>query len=208
MAAFASPRGYAGPQWPEPAVDRPSLASAGDAGALWETDDGKKIKLGDLNGRVRVISMFYSTCQGVCVITKQDMQAIEASLSPAARRRVGFVLVTLAPGRDTAQALRSYRRDEGLSNERWTLLRGDDASTSKLAALLGVVAGRDSSGRYIHGSQLVVLDESGRVIHTYGGLRADLHRIAAAVEAAALSTSITSARPTAIDAPPEGRAAH
>src|SRR5271163_2467865 len=99
--------GCAVPQAPKPVSGACSQSGAaevteGDAGgsvcdidALWETDTGKYIQLCDLNGRVRVISMFYSTCQGVCLTTKQDMQALEASLSPAARERVGFVLVTL-----------------------------------------------------------------------------------------------------------------
>ncbi len=168
------------------------LATAGFGGsvseddAFWETDSGKQIKLGDLNGRVRVISMFYATCQGVCVITRQDMQEIEASLSPAARERVGFVLVTLDPTRDTAQALRAYRSAEGLSPARWTLLRGDNAATGKLAALLGIVSGRDDSGRFVHSSELVVVDESGRIIYRHSGLRADLHDIASEVGSATL----------------------
>lgn len=166
------------------------MADAGgsicDIDAVWETDFGKKIKLSDLNGRVRVISMFYSTCQGVCITTKQDMQALEASLSPAARERVGFVLVTLDFSRDTAQVLKAYRREEDLSPTRWILLRGNKAATSKLAALLGIGAGRDDSGRFIHSSELIVLDESGRIIHRHAGVRADLDGIAREIEAAAL----------------------
>jgi protein SCO1/2 len=164
-----------------------SLGSVSDIDATWETDSGNKVKLNELNGRVRVISMFYSTCQGVCVITKQDMQDIDASLSPAARQRVGFVLVTLDANRDTAEALRTYRHTESLPSDRWTLLRGDDAATSRLASLLGIASGRDASGRFVHSSQLIVLDQNGRIILRYGGLRADLNKIAREVEVAALA---------------------
>jgi protein SCO1/2 len=174
-----------------------SGGSIGDMDMLWETDNGRKIKLGELNGRVRVISMFYATCQGVCLITKQDMQALEASLSPEARERVGFILVTLDARRDTAQALRSYRREEGLSPARWTLLRGDDAATRKLAGWLGVSSGRDASGRFNHSSELIVLDESGRIIHRHHGLRADLGRIAREIETAALRKTLAQRQPPA-----------
>jgi protein SCO1 len=153
--------------------------------AQWETDSGKRIRLSDLNGRVRVISMFYATCQGICVTTKQDMQQIEASLSTVARRRVGFVLVTLDASRDTASALHSYRRAENLSADRWTLLRGDDHATRQLASLLGVEFGRDGSGRFVHSSQLVILDESGRIIGRHNGLRADLPAITTEIQTAA-----------------------
>jgi protein SCO1/2 len=173
------------------AMDPPGVPDAGDSiadlSAEWETDAGKRIKLSDLNGRVRVISMFYATCQGVCVTTKQDMQQIEASLSPAARQRVGFILVTLDPLRDTDAGLQTYRRTENLSPRRWTLLRGDDAVTVKLAGLLGVSAGRDGSGRFIHSSELIVLDASGRILHRHNGLHADLSAITKEIEIAALS---------------------
>jgi protein SCO1 len=178
-----------------PIPDADSGGSICDITAQWETDTGKKIKLSDLNGRVRVISMFYSTCQGVCIITKDDMQALEASLSPETRGRIGFVLATLDPSRDTAQVLRAYRRAEGLSSARWTLLRGDDAATSKLAGLLGIGAGRDASGRFVHSSELIVLDESGRIIHRHSGLRANLDGIASEIEAAALHKTVAQAHP-------------
>jgi protein SCO1/2 len=169
-------------------VPAPSSEGTNDSvcnlSAQWETDDGKKMALADLNGQVRVISMFYSTCQGVCVITKNNMQQIDASLSPATRERVKFVLVTLDPARDTAAALRSYRRVENMPASRWTLLRGDDAATGRLASFLGVAYGRDSSGRFIHSSEIVILDSDGRVLHRHNGVAANLSGIASEVDAA------------------------
>jgi protein SCO1/2 len=167
------------------AKDHSASGSLSDLDTWWETDTGQRIKLADLNGRVRIVSMFYATCQGVCVITKQDMQAIEASLSPKTRERVGFVLVTLDARRDTAEALQAYRKTEGLATGRWTLLRGDEAATGKLAELLGIGSGRDASGRFVHSSELIVVDDSGRIIHHHSGLRADLGGIAHELEVAA-----------------------
>lgn len=128
--------------------------------------------------------MFYTSCEGVCRVTKQDMQQIEASLPPAARERVQFVLVTLDPAHDTAAALRAYRRAEGLSAARWTLLRGEAGGTRELAAALGVAAGKDGVGRFVHSSELVLLDGSGRVLRRDHGLHADLAGIAREIETA------------------------
>lgn len=130
--------------------------------------------------------MFYATCEGVCRVTQRDMKDIEASLSLQARQRVGFVLVTLDPARDTVAALRSYRRASDLSQNRWMLLRGDADSTSRLASLLGVAAGQDRLGRFIHSSELVILDKTGRILHHHEGVRADLAGIAREVEFAVL----------------------
>lgn len=152
--------------------------------ARWETDGGKEIHLSELDGRVRLISMFYSTCQGVCLVTSQDMREIEATLPRVVRERVGFVLVTLDPAHDSASALRSYRRAQGLSPARWTLLRGCAADTDKLASLLGIAAGPDATGRFVHSSELVILDEAGRILHRHSGTGADLAGIAREIETA------------------------
>lgn len=159
--------------------------SVGELGGWWETDDGAEIRLSGLAGRVRLISMFYSTCQGVCLLTSREMREIEATLPPAVRERVGFVLVTLDPTHDRVPVLRSYRRDQGLSPARWTLLRGGAAETDRLAALLGIIAGRDASGRFVHSSELVILDEGSRIVHRHPGAGADLAAIAREMEQAA-----------------------
>jgi cytochrome oxidase Cu insertion factor (SCO1/SenC/PrrC family) len=173
-----------------------------DLAAVWETDTGATLKLSDLDGRVRVISMFYATCAGVCAITREDMRAIEASLSPRARERVCFVLATLDPPHDSVAALRAYRHAAGLSTARWFLLRGDLPATRALAARLQIGAGRDATGRFTHTSMLAVVDESGRVIHQHSGQRANLAAITAEVEAAALhSRSSEAPKPVASDQP-------
>ncbi len=118
--------------------------------------------------------MFYASCEGVCVITKNDLKAVEASLPAAARARTAFVLVTLAPERDTAKTLRAYRAAQGLAAERWVLLRGSPKATAALAARLGIGFGRDESGLFRHASELTVLDETGKVILQQDGIHADL----------------------------------
>lgn len=151
-----------------------AIGSLYDLNSLWEDDGGRAVKLSDLRGRPVVISMFYATCQGICVITRDDMRQIEASLPAALRERVQFVLVTLDPKHDTATALKAYRSQEALPVERWRLLRGDVESTTRLAGLLGVGFGRDGSGRFVHASRIVLLDESGNIIHNQDGIHADL----------------------------------
>jgi protein SCO1/2 len=148
----------------------------------WQADDGARVRLADFNGRLRVVSMFYSTCEGVCRLTLQDMQMIEASLSAATRERVLFILVTLDPAADTPEALRSYRAAENLAPNRWALLRGDLLETRQLSNLLQVRAGRDSSGRFIHSSQLVVVDESGNIFDIHDGTQANLRTITRELE--------------------------
>jgi len=130
----------------------------------WQSDDGTTCKLADFHGHPLVISMFFSSCEGVCLITKNDMQAVEASLPSAVREAAVFVLVTLDPDHDTPTVLHQYRVEHGLSTTRWRLLRGSPADTAALATLLGIGYGRDTSGRFKHSSEINVLDGAGNIV--------------------------------------------
>ncbi len=144
------------------------------AAAVWQDDAGNDFRLAELRGHPVVISMFFASCEGVCVVTKNDMQAVEASLPAAVRDRTIFVLVTLAPDRDTAAVLKQYRIDQGLAEKRWRLLRGSPAATAALAAQIRIGYGRDSAGVFRHSSEITVLDEAGKILQQQDGLHADL----------------------------------
>ena len=147
-----------------------------DLNAVWQDDAGRSFQLSELRGHPVVISMFFATCAGICVLTKDDLKTVEASLSSADRERTFFVLVTLEPERDTATALKDYRQAQNMASGRWRLLRGSPADTARLAAQLGVLYGRDHSGLFRHSSQLVVLDTEGKIVSCQDGIHADLEK--------------------------------
>jgi protein SCO1/2 len=156
-----------------------------DLRASWQDDEGQAFQLASLHGQPVVISMFYATCEGVCVITKNDLKQIEASLPPKVRRRTAYVLVTLDPANDTMAVLKRYRFNQGLAPQNWRLLRGSPGDTARLAAVLGIGFGRDGAGLIRHSSQLVVLDGKGRIVRRQDGIHADLDALAQVVTAAA-----------------------
>jgi protein SCO1/2 len=155
-----------------------------DLNANWQDDAGKNFQLAELRGQRVVISMFSARCEGVCVITKNDLKAIEASLPSAARENTAFVLVTLAPERDSTAVLKQYRAEQGLGI-RWRLLRGSPKETAELAACLGIGYGRDRTGLFRHGSEITALDDAGNVLLRQDGLNLDLTKMVQALTAAA-----------------------
>jgi len=145
-----------------------------DLNLVWQDDNGQEFRLSELSGRPAVISMFFATCAGVCIITKEDMKTVEASLPSKVRDQTVFVLVTLDPTHDSAADLSNYRIAQSLSAARWRLLRGSPADTARLATSLGIGYGRDKSGLFRHSSQVVVLDRAGKIILWQDGVHADL----------------------------------
>ncbi len=143
-------------------------------GSRWTTDAGKQIRLGELRGKPQVVAMFFANCQYACPLIVNDMQRIEAALTPAQRARVGFTLVTFDPKRDTPEALAEYRRVRNLPAEGWTLLRGEPDDVQELAALLGVRYKQDVHGQFAHSNIITILNAEGEVVHQQVGLNQDI----------------------------------
>ncbi len=143
-------------------------------GSRWTIDAGKQIRFGELRGRPQVVLMFFANCQYACPILVNDMQRIEAALTPAQRARVGFTLVSFDPKRDTPEALAQYRQVRGLAAGRWTLLRGEPDDVQELAALLGVRYKQDARGQFAHSNVITVLNAHGEIAHQRVGLNQDI----------------------------------
>ena len=151
---------------------------------VWETDTGEQIRLSELRDRPRIVTMFFASCEGSCVLTLEHLRAIEASLPTDIRERVGFVMVTFDPDRDTAKALAAYRSERHLPIDRWTLLRGSSQATTNLAASLGTQFIRNSPRGIVHTTEIAVVDETGNIVDSQSGTHPDLNRTIAALHAA------------------------
>lgn len=156
-----------------------ALSAAGNA-AEWPADSlyhvdvamqtslGTDTRFAANEGRARVVSMFYATCPMACPLTIETLRHIEHALSPGERARLGIVLVTLDPERDTPAALHALARERRVDEKRWTLARVSPSDTRKLAAALGVQYRQLDDGNFDHSSVLILLDASGRMLARSG----------------------------------------
>jgi protein SCO1/2 len=142
--------------------------------STWTTATEQSLRLGDLQGKVQVLAMVYTTCESACPIIVSLMQLIEAALPPVLRPDVGFVLVTFDPARDTPGVLSAYRARMHLDPRSWLLLSGHPDDVLELATLLGIIYKRDQSGGFIHSNVLTVLNKAGEIVHRHEGLQQDM----------------------------------
>jgi protein SCO1/2 len=150
--------------------------------SVWTSDTGRRVKLGALRGRPQVVAMFFASCQFTCPITVSDVQRIEAALPENLRTNTGFLLVSFDSVRDTPTALKAYRASRALSNQNWTLLRGEPDDVRELAALLGVIYREDANGSFAH-SNVTVLNAEGEIVYQQPGLNLPPDEIAAKLKA-------------------------
>ncbi len=123
---------------------------------------GKSVKLDTFRGHPVVISMFYGTCTTACPLLVAKVKALEAKLSPSARKATRVLLVSFDPERDTPLALKKLATSFGL-DARWALTRTSADSVRELAAALGIRYRFLEGGMINHGSVLTVLDKDGAI---------------------------------------------
>jgi protein SCO1/2 len=143
-----------------------------DLDASWRDQRGAAVRLPALAGKVRVVSMVYTSCHATCPLIVADLKRIEASIPAERRDAVGFVLVSLDPARDTPGRLAEWAARTQLDAARWTLLAGDADAVREVAAALGVRYQPQANAELAHTNVITVLDPTGAPVHQQVGLGA------------------------------------
>lgn len=144
---------------------------------LWQNAQGDSLPLARLQGKVQVAAMIFTHCGYACPRIVENMQEIEKQLPPAARGRVGFVLITFDVARDSAGQLRAFAESKGL-DAGWTLLRAPEDQVRELSMLLNVSYAALPGGSFSHGNVITVLDEKGQIARRVEGLDIDARAVA------------------------------
>ena len=125
---------------------------------------GRPRKWADFRGQPRIATMFYGSCPYMCPLIIESGKAIDKALTPAERARLGVVMVSLDPKRDSPAALTALARKRSIDQKRWTLLRPDPKDVRPIAAVLGVKYRALADGEFNHTSVLILLDADGRIL--------------------------------------------
>jgi protein SCO1 len=173
------------PSPPEPVHAAVADFSVHDLEARWTDQDGRECALGSLSGRVQVVAMVYTHCTHTCPAIVAEMKRLEAALPAEERGRVGFVLVSLDPERDTPEQLKRFATSVRLDPAAWTLLTGGPDEVRELAALLGIRYRPEADAQISHSNTYVVLNADGRMVHRQDGVGAGTGPVLARIREAA-----------------------
>ena len=125
---------------------------------------GRPRQWSEFRGQPRIATMFYGSCPYMCPLIIESGKAIDRSITPAERARLGVVMVSLDPKRDSPAALTALVKKRGIDPKRWTLLRPQPKDVRSLAAVLGVKYRALADGEFNHTSVLILLDAEGRIL--------------------------------------------
>lgn len=124
---------------------------------------GRSFALDEHRGRPMLISMFYTSCQFVCPMLIEALQATQAKLSTGERAQLSVMMVTFDPEHDSVATLKRTSDQRQLDPEHWTLARTDAKNVRKLAALLGIQYRAIGNGDFNHTTALILVDSEGRI---------------------------------------------
>jgi protein SCO1/2 len=141
---------------PEDSVYRLPLQLTDQHGKVWRWEEKR--------GKPQVVAMFYTSCQYICPLIVNSGKGVEHALTPAERGRIGFLLISMDPVRDTPAALMSVAKKRDLDAAQWTLASPKAADVRSVAGILGVRYRQLADGEFNHTSALVLLDAEGRVV--------------------------------------------
>jgi len=144
----------------------PGTAVASDLpDVAMETADGARTNFAATGGRVRIATMFYSHCPGVCPLTIEALRSIDRQLTAEQRGRLSFVLLSLDPARDSPQALRALAVERGLTSSQWILGRTSEDDARSFATAAHIHYRTLSDGSIDHSTTLLLVDGRGRVLN-------------------------------------------
>lgn len=130
----------------------------------WTASDGRRMKLRDLQGKARLVALFYASCTSACPAIVDAMKRVEKVIPAKHAKDFGLVLVTFDTEEDTPEALRRYAEKRDLDKERWLLLRGEEDDTRELAVLLGSKFKKLGPKNFAHSNLIALIDRDGRIV--------------------------------------------
>lgn len=89
------------------------------------------------NGKVKLLTFFYTKCPDICPLTMVDFQTLQSELQKKGLfgDKVELVAVTLDPENDTIEVVKEYSQAFEASPEGWKFLRGSEEETQAIADL-------------------------------------------------------------------------
>ena len=125
---------------------------------------GKSWDWGRKRGQPQLVSMFYSSCQYICPLIMESGKAVERALTPAQRARLGVMMISMDPARDTPATLARMAKQRHIDGKRWSLASPEADAVRSVAGVLDVRYRQLSDGEFNHTSVLILLDADGRML--------------------------------------------
>jgi protein SCO1/2 len=137
------------------------------------TQDGKRLALKELRGRVLAITFIFASCADTCPLLTAKMADLQNRLGSDFGPRVFFVSITVDPDRDTPKVLKRYADAHKANPAGWAFLTGTPAEIREVAKHYGIFYKKMARGDVDHTFLTSLVDQNGTLRVEYMGVKFD-----------------------------------
>ena len=137
------------------------------------SQDGQRIALADLRGKVVAVTFIFTFCSATCPVLTPMMSLVQDRLGPDFGTNVAFVSITIDPERDTSEVLKLYAQMHGADVPGWSFLTGKASVIQDLTRRYGVFTSKTADGDIEHSFLTSIIDRHGILRVQYIGVRFD-----------------------------------
>ncbi len=137
---------------------------------VWNTQDSSQIKLRDLQGKVLVMVMIYTSCKPACPRLVADMRDIESQIPKNYLNDLTFVLISIDPKTDKPGRLKRFAKANKMDASHWIFLQATESDTREFANVMAVKYKEISPLDFSHSNIISVIDRSGEMVFQQEGL--------------------------------------
>lgn len=135
--------------------------------------DGKRLALKDLRGKVLAITFIFASCADTCPLLTAKMAGIQDRLGSNFGPKVYFVSITVDPERDTPEVLKRYAEAYKANPAGWAFLTGTKAEIRDVANRYGIYYKKTARGDVDHTFLTSLVDRNGTLRVQYMGVKFD-----------------------------------
>src|SRR5262245_3228622 len=170
LAMLASVRPTAAHDAPHHPVKQQRLPKIAPAPAFALTSqDGTRVSLADLRGKVVAVTFIYTSCIDTCPVLTALMALVQDKLG----QDFPCVSSPVDPERSTPEVLKQYADTFGVDLKGWAFLTGDPAAIRDITRRYGVFAAKNAKGEVDHTFLTSIVDRNSMLRVQYLGVRFD-----------------------------------
>ena len=141
----------------------------------WENQNGEKIKLAELKGKVVALVMIYTSCKTACPRLTAEMRNISKKVGEKNPEDIMYVLVSIDPENDTPEKMKEYLKNNQFTGKEWLFLRSDEESTREFANVLAIKYKEITPIDFSHSNIISIFGKNGSLAFQKEGLSVDVN---------------------------------
>jgi protein SCO1/2 len=138
----------------------------------FENQNSKTITSEKLNGKVKLVDFFFTSCPTICPQMTINMRKIQSVIRKNCLSDIELLSFTVDPLKDTSEKLLEYANSYNIDSTNWNILTGDQSNIYDLGVNGFLVPNQEDAlapGGFLHSEKLILIDQFNRIRGYYDG---------------------------------------